>query len=173
MHDQDEQDTSRVSKTTRKRDASALQKLGLRLTELKAAHLELLALPAKLLAAIFDYQRFASREAKRRQIQFIGKVMRDVDVDAITKQLDKLEGQSALGRAQLHQTEIWREKLLTDNDALTQFITHYPHVERQRLRHLVKKARTELSQQSSTKTNRTEQRALFRYLRSCTEQPDE
>ena len=150
-----------VSKSERKRQAHRIQALGKRLTELKPAHLRELDLPDRLLSSILDYQRFPSHEARRRQLQFIGRLMRDLDVEPIVAALDRLQGQSAQAQYEFHQIELWRERLLADATALTEFMAEHPQMDAQQLRHhiaQVHKARDEQQQ-------RTASRALFRYLR--------
>lgn len=150
-----------VSKTARKREAHGLQALGRQLTELKPAQLAELDLPDKLLSAILDYKRFPSHEARRRQLQFIGRLMRAFDVAPVQEALDTLQGQSAQAQYQFHQLEVWRERLLTEADALTAFLSEHPEVDAQQLRHRiaqVRRAKDETQQ-------RTASRALFRFLR--------
>jgi ribosome-associated protein len=150
-----------VSKSERKRQAHRIQALGQQLTELKPAQLRELELPEKLLACVLEYQRFPSHEARRRQLQFIGRLMRDLDVEPIQQALDRLQGQTAQAQYEFHQLETWRERLLAEPDALTEFMAEHPEVDTQQLRHRiaqVHKARDEQQQ-------RTASRALFRYLR--------
>lgn len=149
-----------LSKTARKREADAAQALGRRLTQLKPEQLAAANLPDELATAVADYQRFASHGAQRRQLQFIGRLMRGADVDAITDYLDTLDGQSAAARAQFAQTERWREALLGDPDAMTRFIAEHPDVDRQKLRQLVKRAQTAPTEEK----RKTQARALFRYI---------
>ena len=150
-----------VSKSQLKREASALQKLGKRITELNQERLANLDLPDRLRKAIEDYQRFTSREARRRQLQFIGKLMRDVDVAGIEAQFATWDGQSAESVYQFHQLEQWRERLIKEPEALTLFIEAYPNVDRQQLRVLIKKAR----QAPANDQSKAPARALFRFLR--------
>jgi ribosome-associated protein len=150
-----------VSKSERKRQAHRIQALGEQLAELKPALLRELDLPERLLASILDYQRFPSHEARRRQMQFIGRLMRDLDVEPIQQALDTLQGQSAQAQYHFHQLEIWRERLLAEPEALTEYLSEHPEVDVQQLRHRiaqVHKAKDELQQ-------RTAARALFRFLR--------
>lgn len=156
------------SKSERKRQATLLQKLGKRLTELRAEDLEQLALPDPLLKAIADYRRFPSFEAKRRQLQFIGKLMRETDVAVVEAHLARLDGTSAAARYEFHALERWRERLLADADALTEFLNEYPHTDRQQLRLLVRRAREARDEQAQ----KTAARALFRFLRDEAAQED-
>ena len=155
------------SRTELKKQAEALQKLGLRLAELKASDLTQLGLPDNLLKGTLDYQRFPSREARRRQMQFVGKLMRKIDVAPIQQALDDLDGISQQARFVQHQAELWRDKLIAENAALTEFLNLYPDSERQALRQHIGKARKEQQQATQTGTPTTHQRALFRLLRNA------
>lgn len=150
-----------ISKSERKRRAHRLQALGRRLTELRPHDLETLDLPDVLVGAIADYQRFASHEARRRQLQFIGRLMREMDTGSLQSALDGLEGQSAQARYEFHQLEAWRERLLEDSDALTDFIAAHPDVDVQQLRHRI----DQVHRATSEDRRRTAYRALFRFLR--------
>ncbi len=158
-------DAEPVSKTARKREAERLQDIGRRLGQLSAEQLSGIDLPAELADAIDDYRRFPSHGAKRRQLQYIGKLMRDLDSDVIEAQLKDLDGESAQARYRFSQTERWREQLINDPDSLTQLIDAYPDVDRQRLRQLQSKARSA----NSEAQQKTHARALFRFLREIIE----
>ncbi|XOV84277.1 MAG: ribosome biogenesis factor YjgA [bacterium] len=154
-----------LSKTARKREAQRMLELGRRLGQLNAEQFAWLNLPAQLAHAIEEYQRFSSHGAKKRQLQFVGKLMRKADTAAIEAQLADLDGQSAEARYQFNQLEHWREALLAEPDSLTAFIATYPQVDRQQLRQLVKKvqsARNEPDQKAAS-------RRLFRFLRETSE----
>ena len=127
-------DTEPTSKSSQKREATRLQPLGKRLTELTPDQLQALELPDLLLHALGEHRRFSSREAKRRQLQFIGRIMREIDADEIVARLDELQGASAQSKRIHHQAEQWRERLLHDPDALTQFIVAYPKTNPQQMR---------------------------------------
>ncbi len=150
-----------LSKTARKREAERLQNVGRRLGELSDDLLSKLTLPDDLRAAVKDYQRFPSHGARRRQLQFIGKLMRGLDTDAIEAQLQTLDGESAEARYQFNQLEQWRDRLLTEPRALTEFISAYPSVDRQQLRTLLKKNH----QAKGESQRKSLARQLFRFLR--------
>ena len=160
---QDDHDTDNElpSKTALKRAATEAQSLGKRLTELKPEQLSALPLPDNLRSAIEDYQRFPSHGAKRRQLQFIGKLMRDADLDAMAQMIDQLDGQTAQAKYEFAQLEKWRDELLSSGDAMTRFIDAHPNVDRQQLRQLVKKATSAKDEDAA----RNASRALFRFLR--------
>jgi ribosome-associated protein len=157
MNDEDNE----ISKSERKRQALHLQKLGGHLAEFNDNDLASLALPEKLLDAIVNYRRFPSREAKRRQLQYVGKLMRNVDVEAIQLVVDRYDNDAAAVSHHFHVLEQWRERLIDDPDALTAYLDEHPEADRQRLRQQlqrVRKARDENQQKAAA-------RELFRLLR--------
>lgn len=152
-----------VSKSELKRRAQRLQQLGRRLTELAPERLAEMPLSDDLQRAILEYQRFGSHGARRRQLQFIGRLMRDVDPAPLLAALETLEGNSAAARREFHEVEAWRAALLERADALTEFLDAYPETDAQQLRHHIQhvhRARTEEQQRSAA-------RALFRFLREA------
>lgn len=150
-----------ISKSERKRRAHRLQALGRELTGLEPQQLAALALPEPLITAIRDYQRFPSHEARRRQLQFIGRVMRDMDPEPLQAALDALNGESAEARYEFRQLERWRERLLTEPEALTEFVAEHPQVAVQALRHHIQQVHQAIAEEQ----RRTAYRALFRFLR--------
>jgi ribosome-associated protein len=143
-----------ISKSERKRLATRLQKMGRALAELRPDRLAEISLPE-------DLERFPSREAKRRQLQLIGKLMREIDTAPIEAALERLDGRSATARYEQHQLERWRERLVEDPAALTDYLAEHPHSDRQALRHLIERARTARDEQQQ----KIASRALFRFLR--------
>jgi ribosome-associated protein len=152
-----------VSRSEKKRQVEALQKLGTALVDLAPAQLEALALPEELVSAVRDAQRITSHEARRRQMQFIGKVMRKVDPEPVRAALAQIAGQSAAARARQQRLEQWRERLIADDGALTQFAGEHAGADLQSLRTLIRNARKEIAEQKPPKA----QRELFRVLRGC------
>ena len=151
-----------ISKTVLKRDAEQLQKLGKRIAQLSNDQRAELQLPDKLLHAINEYNRFPSREAKRRQLQYVGRVMRDLDIDHISERMQYLEGHSAKAKFAFHQSEMWRERLIDEPEALAEYIDLHPQVDRQELRHTIQKVRTAKNPQQSKLATRV----LFKLLRA-------
>ncbi|MDO3382848.1 ribosome biogenesis factor YjgA [Gilvimarinus algae] len=149
------------SKTQRKREMHALQELGRQLTELKESQLASIELPEEVLTAVREMQRIRQNEAKRRHLQFIGKLMRNVDGERVAADIDAIKSAGTLSVQRQHLIEQWRDRLLSDNDALSEFISQYPEVDIQHLRQLVRLAQKEQSQQKAP----AHARKLFRYLR--------
>jgi ribosome-associated protein len=150
-----------VSRTKKKQQVEELQKLGVALVDLPAVQLDALELPALLLAAVREAQRITSHEARRRQLQYIGKLMRKVDPEPVRAALAMVAGQSALARAQQRRLEGWRERLIGDDAALTAFAAEHPGADLQELRTLIRNARKEIAESKPPRA----QRELFRVLR--------
>lgn len=150
-----------VSRTKKKQHVEELQKLGAALIALPSAQLDALGLPAELLAAVREAQRITSREARRRQVQFIGKVMRRVDPEPVRAALAAISGQSAAARARQKRLEQWRERLIGDDAALTEFASGHAGADLQAMRALIRNARKEIAEGKPPRA----QRELFRLIR--------
>ena len=156
--------SERPSKTARKNEAHALQALGTALLELPDERLGRLGLPEPLVDALRDTRRITSHEARRRQLQHVGKLMRSADVTAAQSAIDELQ----LGRAHdalaLHRVERWRVELAADDAAVTRFAAAHPGCDVQRLRALVRQARKEGAAAPEVRSGRA-WRELFRFIR--------
>lgn len=152
-----------VSKSQKKREADALQKIGVELIELSASKLSTLPLSDPLFKAIMDAKSIRSHGAKRRQAQLIGKLMRACDHEAIVAAYEQIRDEDSAVTASFHEVETWRDKLILDGkDALTEFISLYQPEEVQQLRQLIKKAADDKQKEKNTGAAK----ALFRFLRS-------
>lgn len=100
------------SRSAKKRESAAMQKIGENLIKLKPETRKTLPISEDLASALAFHDQLTDREAKRRQRQYIGKLMRDADVPAIMGALEKLESPHATQMARFHAAESWREKLL-------------------------------------------------------------
>ncbi|MEN9465957.1 MAG: hypothetical protein RL217_2138 [Pseudomonadota bacterium] len=133
-----------ISKSEQKREAHRLHDLGKMLTEMPKSKWDELPISDTLRHALAENTRLTQHEAKRRHLQFIGKVMRDEDLEALQAKLDLLDPSSeAFGRI-IKQAEMWRTRLV-EQDSLNDFIEQYPTVDRQTLRNLVRNAQKEMS----------------------------
>ena len=151
------------SKTQRKNEMHALQDIGEQLVALNAERLKKLQLPEGLLDAVVEAKRLTRHEAIRRQLQFIGKLMRDVDPAPIKAQLDAWNGASREETARLHLVERWRERLLQDDHAIAELATEHAGADLQQIRTLVRNARREHTAGKPPKSSR----ALFKLLREA------
>jgi ribosome-associated protein len=135
------------SKTQVKRDMAALQELGTALVALGSDRLAGINLSDPLHQAVRDAQRFTKHEALRRQMQYIGRLMRDVDPEPIRAALGKINGVSAAATARLHAIERLRTKLLEDEAAaLAEVVRDHPDADLQHLRQLRRNALREQEQ---------------------------
>ena len=150
-----------VSRTKKKQHVEELQKLGAALIALPSATLDALDLPAQLLAAVRDAQRFTSHGARRRQVQFIGKIMRKIDPEPVRTAVEAITNQSATVRARQKRLEQWRERLIADDAALTAFASEHTGTDLQAMRTLIRNARKEIAESKPPRA----QRELFRVLR--------
>jgi ribosome-associated protein len=153
---------SEPSKTQRKRDMHSLQQLGEALIQLPTDRLHSLNLPEGLLDAIQEAKRISQWGALRRQRQYIGRLMREIDAHSIRARLDDWNNAAARALAPLNQAEQWRERLLRDEDALRELLSRFPDADERRLRTLIHAARHE----AATARPAGDFRALFRALRA-------
>lgn len=152
------------SKSQKKRDADALQKVGVKLIALSSAKLDTLPLPPNLRQAIIAAKAIKSHGAIRRQAQLIGKLMRAADSEAILEAYEAIMAEDSAQTAAFHELEQWRERLIHEGkEALTEFIDAYQPADVQQLRQLVKKAVEEHGSEKHTGASK----ALFRFLRAC------
>jgi len=136
--------TAHASKTDLKRESQALQALGQELLTLREALMSRLDLPESLQNALAQAKRITDFEGKRRQMQFVGKLMRTLDepqLTAIRAALQEQHNGSAAERQALHQAEHWRERLVADDGALNEWLAQYPDTDTQHLRTLIRQAR--------------------------------
>src|SRR5882672_5040665 len=131
------------SKTELKRVMHELQALGERLIGLNPEQLAAIALPENLHEAVEQARRITKHEARRRQLQYIGRLMRAVDPEPIREKLKVWDGVSTEETARVHRIERWREKLLEDDGAVGALVRVHPGIDAQRLRALVRNARAE------------------------------
>jgi ribosome-associated protein len=132
-----------LSKTRRKSEMHDLQSLGETLVQLSAPRLSDLGLPERLADAIEQARGITKHEARRRQMQYIGRLMRDVDPEPIRARLAQWGAAPAAEKARLAAVERWRERLLVDSTALDQLCTAAPHADRARLSALVARVQGE------------------------------
>jgi len=145
------------SKSQRKRDMTALQKLGGQLVEQSVERIQKAPLPEDLRNAVLECQRIKNHEGRRRQLQYIGKLMRklqDNEVDAIKQQMESWKGRSKADTALLHAVENQRAQLLEHPNALTDFLSRFPQANSQQLRTLIRNAKKEQAENKPPKAFR-------------------
>lgn len=144
-----------------------LQALGAALVELPEGRIAAMALDPDLEQALLEAKRMKSHEAKRRQLQYIGRLMREVDAEPIRARLQALRGEDAASRARFHRIERWRDRLIAEGDAaLNALLEERPDADRTHLRQLLREAQQERRQEAARPTPPLAQRALFRALRA-------
>jgi len=149
------------SKTQKKQAMHELQALGEALAALPDSSLASISLPDALAEAIAEARRITSRGGKRRQLQYIGRLMRDLDPAPIRAELERIEGHSAADAARHRRLEQLRDRLLEDDEALTEFAREHPAADLQALRTLIRNARREQKEGRPPRAFRE----LFRVLR--------
>jgi ribosome-associated protein len=166
MHDEALPDSppERPSKTRLKQASHELQELGEAAAALPDDRLATLPIPESLLDAIREYRRTRTHEGRRRQMQYVGKLMRRSDIEPIREAVDGMR----LGRAKdalaLHHSERWRVELIADDDALTRWAEAHPAADLQRLRNLVRGARKDAALVPEQRSGRA-YRELFQFLK--------
>jgi ribosome-associated protein len=154
------------SKTQVKRELHALVDMGERLTTLKPDLLAKLPLTDALRRALAEAPKHTANIARKRHILFIGKLMRDQDLDAILVLLDQLDASTRQYNERFHGLERWRDRLLVGtDDVLEKFVGEYPDADRQQLRSFIRQAQHELAQNKPPAASRK----LFKYIRELDE----
>jgi len=153
-----------ISKTKRKAAMDELQDIGVTLVGLPKEKLNKLNLPEVLLDAVNEAKRITANGATRRQAQYIGRLMRNVDTTPILEQLQRWEGKNTAENAYFHRLENWRTRLIADENSLSEFLQEYPGTDTQQIRTLIRNARREEAANKPPKSSRE----LFKLLRELT-----
>jgi ribosome-associated protein len=154
------------SKSQIKREMQALQKVGERLVELSSDQVRKIDIPEELREAVLFAQTMKKREARRRQIQYIGSLMRHVDTEPILTILETISNDRTSKVQTFHQIETWRDRLIEGNNDLVEELLHrFSHADRRHLSQLIRNARKEKAENRTSKFSR----ALFRYLKELSE----
>jgi ribosome-associated protein len=139
------EDDDFISKTQLKRQATELQDVGKALVKLSPEQLARMGLPERLLEAVLACKGYNKHEAIRRQLQYIGKIMRDYDSAPIVAQLEGLQAPSKKQTALFHVAEQWRTELLADPQAIVRFEREFPHADAHKVRALIAATQAEQS----------------------------
>ena len=140
----EDDDIEYVSKTEMKREMHRFQEMGETLCDLPPAKWADLPITDVLMAALEESRRIKKHEARRRHFQYVGKLMRSEDIDAIQHAIDMLDLSSEAFNRRMRQLEQWRTRLIDDGKAMNAFIDTYPETDRQQLRNLVRNAQKEM-----------------------------
>jgi ribosome-associated protein len=137
------EDDDFISKTRRKKHMTQLQDVGKELVKLSPEQLARIEMPEELREAVLACRRFTKHEAVRRQMQYIGRLMRDIEAGPIMAQLTAMHAPSHKQTALFHLAEKWRDDLLSDDEAVGRFVLDFPEADPHRLRSLAEKASAE------------------------------
>ena len=143
-----------TSKTELKKDSKKIQQFGRKISELTINNIEAFKFPLNIYEATIDLKNLKSNSAKKRQVQYLGKLLREIDLtDAfiIMKQL-KVSSQKEIQRNNI--IEGWRNKLLNNNNSITEFVDEYPEIDRQSLRQTISNAQKEKTKNKPPKYSR-------------------
>ena len=163
---EDNEEIEYVSKSQMKREMLARQALGEKLLELSVDQLNRLDLPDDLKNALLQAKQIVKHGAKRRQLQFIGRLMRNADADDIQVQYEGITQHSAKAVQQLHKIEKWRERLLQEgDDGIQALVEELPNIDRNHLRQLIRTAQQEQSQNKPPRAFRK----IFQLIKSAYE----
>lgn len=160
------EDTGRPSKTKQKEAMHELRDLGAELVELSVGQLKRIKLPENIYEAVRDCQKITAHGARRRQVAYLGKLMRGVDDEPIRAGLAMLRGESSAETARLHRLERFRTRLLEDEAVLAEIAALWPTVDLQHLRTLRRNA---LKEQENNKPPKNF-RAIFQVLQELDKQ---
>lgn len=159
----DEEDDRPPSKSQLKRDMHELQALAFRLTELNEEQLSQVPMTPELEKAVRETRNITKREALRRHRQFLGKLMRSADHEAIALTVQQMSAQHNRLTRLLHVMERWRDEMIAGDDQdIARFVAEFPQVDRQLLRQLVRNAKAEAQANKPPASARK----LFRLVRA-------
>ena len=159
---EDDNQEAWISKSQKKRDCHALQKISDRLLKLKPEDLALIDLPTELADALQEAQRIHSNSALKRQRQYLGKIMRSCDSEAIERQLNRVIHRNDTNTTQFRKIEKWRDRLVENDKAvLAEIIEQHPDLDRHHVHNLARQA----AKEAHANKPPTAARKLFRYLR--------
>lgn len=169
------------SRTELKKESDELQKLGEALLTLPAAAMDRLGLPEKLVEALDEVRRITNFEGRRRQMQYVGKLMRQLDEasrQAVRDALDEQRGGSAQQTLALHMAEKWRDDLIADDEALPKWLQAKPETDVQQLRALIRQARKDVQPDAEAVSKGLAPRRgrayrdIFQIVRDALDHPD-
>lgn len=162
----DEEEYSGPSRSQKKREMTALQKAAEKIVALGPELVRKSGLNDKFIDAVLEAQNIKKHEAKRRQIQYLGKIMRELDAEPILRFIENVELGNKDDAKKFHQLEKWRDSLVAGNfELIDDLAEKYPLIDRQRILQLARNAKKEISSGKPPKSSR----ALFKALRELEE----
>ncbi len=160
-----ERSGERPSKSAKKREAHEQQALGVALTTLPEGALAATPMPEPLRDALAQWRRTRSHEGKRRQMQYIGKLMRDAEIEPIREAVAAARLGNAHDALALHQAELWRTELVASDESLTRWMGEHPQTDLQQLRTLIRNARKDVALPPEQRHGRA-WRELFQFIKA-------
>ena len=157
----DEEYIEFVSKTELKKDSKKIQAFGKKISELSFDEINSFNFTDSIFNAIKEYKLIKSNAAKKRQVQYLGKLLREIDLTSAYLQMEQLKNGSQLEIRNSHMVEAWRDRLIQDKEALTELINYFPDIDIQKIRQLVQNAIKEKNEKKSPKYYRL----IFKYLK--------
>ena len=143
-----------VSKTELKKDSKKIQQFGRKISELTINNIEAFKFPLNIYEAVIGLKNLKSNAAKKRQVQYLGKLLREFDLTHAFLVMKQLEVNSQKEIQRNHIVEGWRDKLLSNNDSITVFVDEYPKIDRQSLRQTISNAQKEKKDNKNPKYSR-------------------
>ncbi|MCP4119696.1 MAG: DUF615 domain-containing protein [Desulfobacteraceae bacterium] len=163
-------DTEEKSRTKVKHEVEALQRLGERLIELSEEQIKSMAIPDDLKREVLFAKTITRHGARRRQLQYIGSIMRNIDPESVVKAIDRLSMARAVADAKFKKMEQLRDELIQgDQAAIDRFVNDHPQADRRWLRQLARNAKNEIAAKKPPKSSR----AIFKYIREIIEAQDD
>ncbi len=164
--DSDEEEADdRPSKTRLKQKSHELQTLGMALADLSKDALAAIEMPEPLRDAIELYRRTKTHEGRRRQMQYVGKLMHNADEEALREAVAAATIGTAQSALALHEAERWRAELIADDSAMTRWLTEHPDTDTQQLRSLVRAARRDAAGVTPEDRQPKSYRELFHFIK--------
>jgi len=143
-----------VSKTELKKDSKKIQQFGRKISELTINNIKAFKFPLTIYEAVIGLKNLKSNSAKKRQVQYLGKLLREFDLTHAFLVMKQLEVSSQKEIQRNHIIEGWRDKLLNNNDSITEFIDEFPKIDRQSLRQTISNAQREKKDSKGAKYSR-------------------
>ena len=157
----DEENKEFVSKTELKKDSKKIQAFGKKVSELSSEEISSFNFPDTILKAVKDCKSIKSNVAKKRQVQYLGKLLREIDLSEAYLRMNQINSNSQHEVRNNQKAEIWRERLIQDKGALTELIRFCPDIDRQKIRQLIQNTLKEIKASNPPKYYRR----LFKYIK--------
>jgi ribosome-associated protein len=152
------------SKTALKREADKLKQLGVAVSELPNSRRKQIDMPEDLREAIEAYRRMTAHGAKKRQMQYVGKLLRGIDPAPLREAVEDFEAGRVANAKRAHEMEVWRDRLVNEDDAVTEWMDLHPETNVQQLRSLIRAARRDRKGEAPNPAATRSLRALFEFL---------